>query len=90
LRQPIETAKTAFHAAILIFTVYHLIFTKKICKAANCFRLTPRRYIGDIVMAEHHEPKKRKSGTQAAWVIDRPVVLVGMMGVDHGNIREIW
>ncbi len=41
-------------------------------------------------MAEHHEPKKRKSGTQAAWVIDRPVVLVGMMGVDHGNIREIW
>ena len=39
-------------------------------------------------MAEHHEPKKRKSGTQAAWVIDRPVVLVGMMGVGKTSIGK--
>lgn len=39
-------------------------------------------------MAEHHEPKKRKSGMQAAWVIDRPVVLVGMMGVGKTSIGK--
>ena len=39
-------------------------------------------------MAEHHEPKKRKSGMQAAWIIDRPVVLVGMMGVGKTSIGK--
>ena len=39
-------------------------------------------------MAEHFEPKKRKSGMQAALVIDRPVVLVGMMGVGKTSIGK--
>ena len=39
-------------------------------------------------MAEHLEPKKRKSGMQAALVIDRPVVLVGMMGVGKTSIGK--
>lgn len=39
-------------------------------------------------MAEVHEPKKRKFGMQAALVIDRPVVLVGMMGVGKTSIGK--
>ncbi|MEY3634074.1 MAG: hypothetical protein RLZZ61_484 [Pseudomonadota bacterium] len=39
-------------------------------------------------MAEHQEPKKRKSGRHAALVIDRPVVLVGMMGVGKTSIGK--
>ena len=39
-------------------------------------------------MAEPHEPKKRKFGMQAAWVMDRPVVLVGMMGVGKTSIGK--
>ena len=39
-------------------------------------------------MAEHHEPKKPEFGMQAALVIDRPVVLVGMMGVGKTSIGK--
>jgi shikimate kinase len=39
-------------------------------------------------MADHHEPKKRKSGRHAVLVIDRPVVLVGMMGVGKTSIGK--
>lgn len=39
-------------------------------------------------MVDHHEPKKRKSGRHAALVIDRPVVLVGMMGVGKTSIGK--
>ena len=39
-------------------------------------------------MAEHHEQIKRKFGMQAALVIDRPVVLVGMMGVGKTSIGK--
>jgi shikimate kinase len=88
LQQPIETAKTALHASMRLFSDYHPVFKNKIWKAANCFRLTPRRYIGHLVMAEHHEQIKCKFGMQAALVIDRPVVLVGMMGVGKTSIGK--
>ena len=39
-------------------------------------------------MAELHPPKKRKHGVQNAFVIDRPVVLVGMMGVGKTSIGK--
>jgi len=39
-------------------------------------------------MADHHEPTKPKSGSHAALVIDRPVVLVGMMGVGKTSIGK--
>lgn len=39
-------------------------------------------------MVDHHEPKKRKSGRHAELVIDRPVVLVGMMGVGKTSIGK--
>jgi shikimate kinase len=69
-------------------STYFPVFTTKIPKVANCFQLTPRRYIGHFVMAELHPPKKRKSNMQAALVIDRPVVLVGMMGVGKTSIGK--
>jgi shikimate kinase len=39
-------------------------------------------------MAELHPPKKRKNDMQAALVINRPVVLVGMMGVGKTSIGK--
>ncbi len=39
-------------------------------------------------MADHHEPTKRKSGSNAALVVDRPVVLVGIMGVGKTSIGK--
>jgi shikimate kinase len=71
-----------------LYTTYCPVFTTKIPKVANCFRLTPRQYIGHFVMAELHPPKKPKYGLQAALVINRPVVLVGMMGVGKTSIGK--
>jgi shikimate kinase len=67
---------------------YFPVFAKKNRKAANYFRRTARRYIGHVVMADHHEPTKRKSGSNAALVVDRPVVLVGIMGVGKTSIGK--
>jgi shikimate kinase len=69
-------------------STYYPVFTTKNPKVANCFRLTPRRDIGHFVMAELHPPKNRKNDMQAALVINRPVVLVGMMGVGKTSIGK--
>jgi shikimate kinase len=71
-----------------LFSSYYREFTTKIAKVANCFRQTPRRYIGLFIMADLQPPKKRKHGVQNALVIDRPVVLVGMMGVGKTSIGK--
>jgi shikimate kinase len=71
-----------------LFSSYYPEFNTKIAKVANCFRQTPRQYIGLFIMAELHPPKKRQHGMQNAFVIDRPVVLVGMMGVGKTSIGK--
>ena len=39
-------------------------------------------------MASHHEPQNQKHGKHATPVLDRPVVLVGMMGVGKTSIGK--
>lgn len=54
----------------------------------NCFRLKPSHYIGRRVMALHNEPQTQKGNIRAAFIIDRPIVLVGMMGVGKTSIGK--
>ena len=39
-------------------------------------------------MALHHEPQTPKGDIRAAFIIDRPIVLVGMMGVGKTSIGK--
>jgi shikimate kinase len=39
-------------------------------------------------MALHNEPQTQKGNIRAAFIIDRPIVLVGMMGVGKTSIGK--
>jgi shikimate kinase len=39
-------------------------------------------------MASHHEPQNQKDGKHAGLIIERPIVLVGMMGVGKTSIGK--
>lgn len=56
--------------------------------AANHFPVTPSRYIALLAMGTHDEQHDYQVNVPASLKIDRPVVLVGMMGVGKTSIGK--
>jgi shikimate kinase len=55
---------------------------------ANYFPARPSRYIGRPAMVSIHKTKSRRREVSGKGLIDRPIVLVGMMGVGKTSIGK--